>query len=335
MDRGLRVIVEGMKKSAGRDRAPGAAKRPAPEHLGVTAALLAAAAFAFAVEILLVWPGADRPGAPAGRIVANPVAVQLPEEVPPVVLPLLGGAPAMPLWRLNAPPAPAAAGRGAIAIVIDDMGINRRRAERAIALPGPLTFAFLPYAENAAGMAAAARAAGHEILAHLPMEPMDHGKHPGPHALLSSVDEAEVMRQLTWNLDRLSGFVGVNNHMGSRFTADPKRMEWVLRELKARGLLWLDSMTTGESVAWRVADRMGVPAAVRDVFLDNEISADGVHQQLAAVEALAARQGYAVAIGHPHDLTLDALARWLPAARDKGFVFVPVSTIAARRVGGD
>jgi polysaccharide deacetylase 2 family uncharacterized protein YibQ len=277
--------------------------------------------------------------------VADPVAVELPasKETPPAVAspaPMVAppgalGAPVMALGRQARPSQTPAFGRGAIAIVIDDLGVNRRGSERAITLPAPLTLSFLPYAENAAGMVAAARAAGHEILVHLPMEPLDHGKHPGPHALLFSLDEAEVMRNLTWNLDRLSGYVGVNNHMGSRFTADQRRMEWVLRELKARGLLWLDSMTTGDSVGWRVADRMGVPAAMRDVFLDNEVSPVGVHHQLAVLEELAARQGIAVAIGHPHETTLDALARWLPLVREKGFVLVPVSTIVAWRAGGN
>lgn len=229
-------------------------------------------------------------------------------------------------WQRYAVPAPAPDHRPCIAIVIDDLGVDKARTRRTIALPGPLTVSFLPYASDLPRQAAAARRNGHELLVHVPMEPVGH-LDMGPNGLETGLAREEVVRRLRWDLARFDGYVGVNNHMGSKFTSDARSMAIVIEELKARGLLFLDSRTTAGSVGASLALRDGVPSASRDVFLDNVVDAAAIAARLAEVEVMARRQGHAIAIGHPHDATLDALAPWLASLPRKGFVLVPVSAI--------
>jgi polysaccharide deacetylase 2 family uncharacterized protein YibQ len=241
-------------------------------------------------------------------------------------------APADPAWRRYAVSAVAPAGRPLIAILIDDVGVNRRAAPRVAALPAPVTIAYMTYADNLPKLTADARARGHELMLHVPMEPLDRGVDAGPNALLTELDEAELTRRLNWGLDRFEGYVGINNHMGSRFTAWQPGMALVMAELRRRGLLFVDSRTIAGSVAAREADRHAVPHADRDVFLDNEQESGAVHEQLARLEEVARQRGAAIGIGHPHEGTLAALAEWLPMLEAKGFALVPVSTIVERRM---
>lgn len=236
------------------------------------------------------------------------------------------------LWQQNAVAVEPAAGKPMIAIVLDDVGVNRRGADNAIRLPGPLTLAFMTYAEGLAKMTAAARAQGHELMLHVPMQPVSDAMDPGPNVLRDDLPGAELMQRLGWGLDRFEGYVGINNHMGSRFTASPDGMALVMRALKARGLLFLDSLTAGNSVAGSAAARAGVPYAVRDVFLDNEPDdLAAIHRQLAILEQTARERGYAIGIGHPHDGTVTALRQWIPEMRARGFALVPISAIVRHR----
>jgi len=214
-----------------------------------------------------------------------------------------------------------------IAIVIDDLGLNRRQTAAVMALPGPLTLAFIPYAEDLANQTGAAQAQGHEIFLHLPMEPIDPAKNPGPNALLTSLTPDELAMRLAENLDRFSGYVGVNNHMGSRLTQDAGAMAIVMAELKRRNLLFLDSLTIGNSVANLTAQRLGVPSARRDIFLDNDPEVAAILAQLSALEAVASRRGFAIAIGHPYSATVAALTQWMPGALARGYRIVPASEI--------
>ncbi len=251
----------------------------------------------------------------------------LPPPVPPSVPPSVG---AQPLWLKNAVHAPPMAGRPAIAIVIDDMGVDRKRSARIAKLPGPLTLAWLPYAQGLREQARAARAAGHELLLHLPMEPSVQAD-PGPDALLVRLSRDEIQRRTAQALASFEGYVGANNHMGSRFTADRGAMAPVLAEMQQRGLLWLDSRTSSSMVAASLAKELKLPFAGRDIFLDNVETVSAVRAQLAKTEAVARHQGFAIAIGHPHDATAEALAAWLPEVQKRGFVLVPVTAVVRAR----
>lgn len=243
---------------------------------------------------------------------------------PPAPPPLRSDQPA---WLRYAVAAPALHGHPHIAIVIDDLGLDRRRTERTIALPAPLTLSFLGYANDLPQLAEEGHRSGHELLVHVPMEPISRSEDMGPNGLAVGLGEDEVLRRLRWNLARFEGYVGINNHMGSRFTASAESMAPVMAELKARGLLFLDSRTIGRSAGIELARHYGVPHAARDVFLDNEVNAPAIATQLAEVEAIARKNGSAVAIGHPHDATIAELARWIEQLPKKGFILVPLSTI--------
>jgi uncharacterized protein len=237
-------------------------------------------------------------------------------------------------WRKNAVPFADLNSRPLVAIVIDDVGIDRPRSKRAWELPGPLTLSFLPYAKDLRDQARAARARGHELLLHLPMEPTGRAD-PGPNALLVSLSDAELTQRTAAALGSFDGYVGVNNHMGSRFTTFRPGMETVLRQFKGRGLMFLDSRTTAQSVGDQLAQEMGVPSIVRHVFLDDDESLESVRRKLAEAEAVARRQGFVVAIGHPHENTLQALGEWLPGLQAKGLALAPASAVLRKRNGWD
>jgi polysaccharide deacetylase 2 family uncharacterized protein YibQ len=222
--------------------------------------------------------------------------------------------------------------RPLIAIVVDDLGLNRRKTAMTTALTPPLTLAFLPYAGDLKRQTAAARKAGHELLVHVPMEPLDSTYDPGPMALMSGMDSKEINRLLDWDLTRFDGFVGLNNHMGSKFTAFRGGMKTVMKALRKRGLLYLDSQTTEATKGLDLARELGVPYAVRNVFLDNVISVDAVLSRLADLERVARDQGFAVGICHPYQVTLEALAEWIDTLGQRGFALVPISAIVRRRM---
>lgn len=227
------------------------------------------------------------------------------------------------------PGSPKVRQRPRIAIVIDDLGIDRQATARVIRLPAVVTLAFLPYASDVAGQAKRALARGHELLVHLPMEPVGSAD-PGPMALYRDLDDAEFHQRLEWNLSRFSGFVGINNHMGSAYTADAPAMRRLMRALASRKLMFLDSRTTKLTRAEMIAAGVGLRFARRSVFLDHERGAAAVQAALHRLERLARRNGAAIAIGHPHRHTLSALEAWLPDLERRGYALVPVSSLAKR-----
>lgn len=233
----------------------------------------------------------------------------------------------LPPWLRNAVPVELDGSKAKIVIVMDDLGLNKRRARQTVALPGPLTLAYMAYAENLDRQTQHARAAGHELMLHVPMEPRSSTIDPGPNVLLSGLPRDELLKSINWNLDQTDNVVGINNHMGSRFTSDQEGMQAVTDVLNERGLLFLDSVTSGSSVAHTVAEEAGIPFAVRNVFLDHENDLAAIKRQLRATESVAKRTGVAIAIGHPRDKTLEALAEWLPTLQERGFQLVPISAV--------
>lgn len=239
----------------------------------------------------------------------------------------------LPAWRRYAVPADLSGGAPIIAIVLDDLGIDTRRSNRAIALPAPVTLAFLPYAEGLEEQTAAARAAGHELLVHIPMQPHGEDADPGPNALDMRLGAIEVLSRLDWDLARFSGYVGINNHMGSLFTESEAGMRLVAEGLRDRGLMFLDSLTSPKSVAAATVASYGVPTTARDVFLDNTDSPEEVAMRLEQTEKIARKAGTAIAIGHPRDNTLDVLEDWIPKAKAAGFTLVPLTAVLDIRRG--
>ncbi len=232
-----------------------------------------------------------------------------------------------PVWKKYTKPVTAPADLKKIVVIIDDLGEDRPHTREAIALPGPVTLAFLPYPRGVRALAAEGRKAGHELLVHMPMEPLDVSLDPGSYVLRSKMDPAQFDKTLQDNLAAIDDYVGINNHMGSRLTRDQQAMRVVMAKLSDLGLLFVDSRTVGSSVAEATAADYLVPHAGRDVFLDDDPTLPGVRKQLATLESIARRRGHAVAIGHPKAATLAALKEWIPTLADKGFALVPVSMI--------
>jgi uncharacterized protein len=218
-----------------------------------------------------------------------------------------------------------------VAIVIDDMGYSPSSLFRLARLPGPLTLAFLPYADGTAAMLQTAAGHDFELMLHLPMEPLGDAN-PGPEALLVGLDPTELRRRVRWAIGQVPGAVGVNNHMGSRFTVDAPGLEIVMEELRRHGLFYLDSRTNSASLAEGKARAAGLPVSRRNVFLDHDPEPRAITRQLALLERIAQRHGNAIAIGHPYPTTLAALEAWLPSLEGRGFRLVRVSEVIAERL---
>ena len=273
----------------------------------------------------------DPPRTPEAEPAPSPEKTEKAEQPPkPESAPESAPKPS-PVAASLAPAVSAKGKKARIVIVIDDLGIDRPRTARAIRLPGPLTMSFMTYAMDLDKQTRAARAAGHELLLHIPMEPGSQDVDPGPNVLLTGIPRQELLASLKWNLDQFSGYVGVNNHMGSRFTADMPGMVVVMEELKKRNLFFLDSVTAGDSVARKAALKVGLPFAGRNVFIDHADDVVGIAKRLAEVERLAKRTGLAIAIGHPREATLKALVPWLRDIEKRGFKLVPLSSVVKPR----
>ncbi|MBR5346198.1 MAG: divergent polysaccharide deacetylase family protein [Deltaproteobacteria bacterium] len=215
------------------------------------------------------------------------------------------------------------AGKPLAAVIMDDMGHSREVAQAVMELPLPVTLAIIPDEKHAEWTARLARQRGREILAHVPMQPLGKAN-PGVRALRTDISDQENLARLRWHLQRVPGAAGVNNHMGSRFTADGQRMALVLAELRRHGLFFVDSRTSGSSVGYRTARNLGVASTGRDVFLDNERQVGKILGQIDALLAKAGKQGSAVAICHPYPETLAALRQAAPRFRARGVELVPV-----------
>jgi uncharacterized protein len=219
-----------------------------------------------------------------------------------------------------------------IAVVIDDMGVNRRLSERAVKnLAAPVTLAYLAYARNVQQQVDAAKADGHEVILHLPWESDHADADPGPNHLSVAMTKERLNKKLEANLDAFTGYTGVNNHMGSRFSRHRPGLEVVMEELARRGVFFLDSVTTQDSLAGKVSEEHGIPTLYRNVFMDHVERPAALSAALREAENIARHHGSAIVIGHPKDLTLAALEAWLPAAEAKGFRLVSLSELLRHR----
>ncbi len=225
-------------------------------------------------------------------------------------------------------PAPAEGGR--VALVIDDLGRSLDDLHALEELSVPISYAVLPFEEQTPAVVAELRQRGEEILLHLPMEPAGAANDPGPGALRLGMTPEQLRQSTLAALQAVPGASGVNNHMGSGLSADEPSMTTILGVLSSRGLFFLDSRTSAQSVAYRVATRLGLPAAERQVFLDPDPSPEAIRAQFHRLLGLARTRGAAVAIGHPLPETLAILEEEIPKARALGYEFVPVSYLLDR-----
>lgn len=289
--------------------------------------VLAVVAGALGVFALGVWTGSRVTSAPE----EVPSKVETPIVSRVVVTPAL---PPLDLSEVEVPrpveeyEVPGIAG-ARIAVVVDDLGRSLRDLEMLNGLGIPLTYSVLPFEVRTGSVAAEIRRQGWELMCHLPMEAQS-GANPGPGALTSAMSPDELGDATRAALAAVPGAVGVNNHMGSSLSADELAMRPVLDVIREYGLFFVDSRTSASSVGYRVALDLGIAAAERQVFLDAELTPESIEEQFDRLLWLAQDRGEAVAIGHPHAMTIEVLSRRIPEAIAAGFEFVPVSYLLDR-----
>ncbi|MBI3333546.1 MAG: divergent polysaccharide deacetylase family protein [Candidatus Omnitrophica bacterium] len=226
----------------------------------------------------------------------------------------------------KAPPPPRIV-KARIAIVLDDWGYNLKQVPALGRIHQPLTVSVLPNLPFSTRVARAAHAGGHEVILHMPMEARDSRAPREAGTLLTRMSREEVLQSLGRSLATVPFARGLSNHQGSKGTADRALMETVLGDLKRRGLFFLDSRVTEESVCRQVAGRLNLRFAQRAVFLDNDKSPEAIRARLAELAKVAERNGGAVGIGHDRGATLQVLEERIPALEEAGYQFVPVSDL--------
>ncbi len=215
-----------------------------------------------------------------------------------------------------------------VAIVIDDMGQDLEKLKEILKLREPITIAVMPNLRHSRDVANEAHSNGLEVILHLPMEPKDaEDNNPGNGALLTAMTADEVRAQVERDLMTVPNAIGVNNHMGSKFTEDEALMRAVLQVVKKRGMIFLDSRTSSNSVAGKLAKKLGVRNADRNVFLDNNRDVKYIKGQISELVAIARKRGRAIGIGHPYPETIEALKETVSGLDDIGIEVVKLSEI--------
>jgi len=264
-----------------------------------------------------------------------PLVLERPEAAPPtdtadaVTDSLPGPATEVPAASTATTTVGAANPVARVALVIDDLGRSLGELDAIRALGIPITYSVLPFEVRTPQVVAQLQLDGVEFLCHMPMEP-GNGANPGPGALTSSMSRRQLRRAARAALDAVPGAVGVNNHMGSELTTDPRAMETVLKLLAKRHIFFLDSRTSADTLGYQVARSLGVPATERQVFLDGDLAPLAIADEFERLLQIARLNGSAVGIGHPHAVTLEVLAEQIPLARAQGFEFVAVSLLVDR-----
>jgi hypothetical protein len=221
-----------------------------------------------------------------------------------------------------------------MAILLDDAGYDLAELQSFLELPIPLAIAVLPNLPHSSEAAGMVLASGKELLVHMPMEP-EGEENPGPGALSTTDSPAETRALLAQALQSVPGARGVNNHMGSKATADEELMRRVLGILSEKGMYFVDSRTTARTVAERIAVELGVPAASRDLFIDSVDPGSDAAAAFAAGIERAARHGTALLIGHVQNREVLAILRAsAPALREAGVQISPLSRLLQARRGG-
>ena len=214
-----------------------------------------------------------------------------------------------------------------VAIVIDDMGYDKKIFKKFVDLGIPLTFSILPGQRYSTGIANEARSLNYEVMLHLPMEPRNPERNPGNGTILTHMSQDEILRQLSEDIESVPYIAGVNNHMGSLLTENQDVMNIILEDLHKRGLFFIDSRTSPRSVAYETARRMGVRSGRRDVFLDNKADIGYIKGQVDKVIRIAKQNGEATAIGHPRAGTVAAIREKIADFEREGIELVPVSEV--------
>ena len=214
-------------------------------------------------------------------------------------------------------PVPPPGRRGRLAILLDDGGQKMDLVATAGKLPPEVGVAILPFLPSSAETAFSMHEAGHEVWLHLPMEAVGDSD-PGPGALMVDMTDEQLRDAVFMAINNIPHVVGINNHMGSKATANLRMMTWMMQDLAAMGLAFLDSRTTVDTVAEEAARVQGVKTGRRHVFLDNERTEAAIREQLEEAVYRARMEGEIIAIGHLNEVTVAVLASELPDLEKRG-----------------
>ena len=251
-----------------------------------------------------------------------------PADEPGVRVPIAGALKKAEVEKPAASVSEQPVSRNRVAFVIDDMGYDLSVLREILAIGVPVTISVLPHLPHSAEVAGRAYKAGNEVLLHLPMEP--HGypeRRPGEGVLLLNMDGREILDRLAGDILSVPHIAGVNNHMGSRFMEDEEKVTLVLQDLKRRGLFFLDSLTTTDSKGLAVAERIGLPHAGRDIFLDNDCDFEEAIHIMHRIVDRKDSWSTMIVIGHPHESTVRAIGAAVPLLRDHAVSIVPLSDL--------
>ena len=243
-------------------------------------------------------------------------------------LPIIGEGGRKP-WQVYSRPFDQTDTRPRVAIVFVGLGVSAIATKTVLKkIPRPISLTFAPYSRGLKDWISASRAAGHEVLVDLPLEPFEYPKNdPGPYTLLTTLPEDQNNYRLHWVLSRLTGYVGVSTFMGSKFTTKPAKLRPVIKELKTRGLMLLDVRDNPLSSATSIAERLKTPSVARDYVIDDTLTQKGIRARLLQTEKLATSRGYAVAIARPYPLSIIEIKRWTDQVEDRGLALAPITAI--------
>lgn len=217
-----------------------------------------------------------------------------------------------------------------VVIIMDDLGY-RQTDHDALLLPKEVVFAILPDTPLATSLSRQADRQGRDVMLHLPMQAVANNRLLGPRAIMADMYPSGIAETLAAALESVPNARGVNNHMGSLLTRQRSAMQALMVEVGQRDMFFIDSRTTPNSLAQKVAEENGVPSAHRHVFIDHDKTPASMRQQLEHLARIARRHGVGIGIAHPHPQTLAFLKEQLPALTASGVQLISLSTYFARQ----
>jgi len=220
---------------------------------------------------------------------------------------------------------------GIIAIIIDDIGNQEALDERVARLPGAVTLAVLPHTPHSKSVAQLAHSLNKDVMLHAPMESENH-RRLGDGALTQDLGKEQFEAVLQESINAIPHVIGVNNHMGSLLTQNDEAMNWVMNIVQRNNLFFVDSRTSPDSVAGKLAKQYNIPTLSRHVFLDNEQSYEYVDKAFQKTLNISKKTGFALAIGHPYPSTVSYLEAAIPKLAEQGYQLVPVSYVLAQKM---
>ncbi|MBX4933202.1 divergent polysaccharide deacetylase family protein [Rhizobium bangladeshense] len=261
------------------------------------------------------------------RLAAQPNEALL-EETALGRLPIVGPDGRRPMDQYARPSSQARGIR--IAIVVSGLGLSQTGTQRAIAeLPEEITLAFAASGNSLQRWMQEARRGGHEILLQVPLEPFDYpANDPGPETLLTSKPVARNIENLHKAMGEITNYTGIMNYLGGRFLSDPAAMEPVMRDIRKRGLLFLDDGTSAQSKTAAVAKGTELPYAIADLQLDGQLDVNAILKKLDELERVARKNGQAIGIASAFDESIDAIAKWSEEASMRGIEIVGVAALS-------